>query len=210
MSGQEGDKESIISKSRLEALIDGVFAFAMTLLVVNLVISPPIPKAEAATELPRHLAGMLPVFTSFLIAFFLLASYWALHHRLFHFLRTVDSRILRLNLVILVFIVLIPFTTRLSGEYDYVQVAVVLFHLNLFAIGLLFLFHWFYLTRKRHLTEPEIPLQTARCWMAHFLISPAVALTGIAVSFITPSWSMAVYLLIPLGSLVAKRYGCRS
>jgi len=61
--------ESFISKNRLEALVDGVFAFAMTLLVVSLSV-PEIPKSAAAVELPQHIATMFPEFLSFLIAFF--------------------------------------------------------------------------------------------------------------------------------------------
>jgi uncharacterized membrane protein len=210
MSGQEGENENFISKNRLEALIDGVFAFAMTLLVISLAISPPIPAPEAAAELPRYLSDMRPAFISFLVAFFVLAGHWGLHHRQFHFVRTVDQGILRINLLILVCVVLIPFTTSVSGEYEFVQIAVVLFHINLLAIGMLFFIHWFYLTRHHHLTEPQIPEHTARCWFVHLLVSPAAALSGIAVSFFAPSLSMLVYLLILPGNYIVKRYVCAS
>lgn len=59
--------EEFISKNPLEALVDGVFAFAMTLLVLSLAI-PRIQKSDAAKELPVYLSGMFPEFVSFLIA----------------------------------------------------------------------------------------------------------------------------------------------
>jgi len=59
MEEQETPGNNLISKNRLEALVDGVFAFAMTLLIVSLTI-PAIPKSEAATELPLYLATMAP------------------------------------------------------------------------------------------------------------------------------------------------------
>ncbi|MDD5024299.1 MAG: TMEM175 family protein, partial [Methanoregula sp.] len=91
------EDRSFISKNRLEALVDSVFAFAMTLLVVSLAI-PAIPRSEAAAELPAYLARMYPEFVSFLVAFLLLAIFWIVHHRQFHSLHTVDSGVLWLNI----------------------------------------------------------------------------------------------------------------
>ena len=103
-SDEEILDNTLISKARLEALVDGVFAFAMTLLVVSLNV-PTIPKAEAATELPAYLVTMFPQFLSFLIAFFILASLWIVHHEHFHFLRSVNKVVLWLNILILIFVV---------------------------------------------------------------------------------------------------------
>ena len=83
------EEENFISKNRLEALVDSVFAFAMTLLVLSLAI-PQIPKSQAAVELPVYISGMAQVFTSFIIAFLLLAVFWTVHHRNFHYLHAID------------------------------------------------------------------------------------------------------------------------
>jgi uncharacterized membrane protein len=90
MSGQETGEENFISKSRLEALVDGIFAFAMTLLVLSLAV-PVIPSAQAAEKLPDILIGMGPAFLSFIIAFFVLARFWIVHHRYFLLLKTIDK-----------------------------------------------------------------------------------------------------------------------
>src|SRR5574340_1229736 len=116
-------KDLKISKSRLEALVDGIFSFAMTLLVTGLVI-PRLSKTEAAAQLAVTLAGMQSEFISFLVAFFVLASFWRTHNRHFQYVRTVDSGIMRITLLILACVVLMPFTTNVSGDYSGAQVAV--------------------------------------------------------------------------------------
>lgn len=197
MSGQDPSGEYQISKNRVEALVDGIFAFAMTLLVVGLTV-PILTKDQAAAELPVHIMAMHAEFFSFFIAFFILASFWLLHHRQFHFVRTIDPMLVRLNLLILAFIVLMPFTTNLSGDYSNVPVAVGLFHANMFIIGMLFLCHWYYIMHNPRITSVEIGDRAAITGMRRGMVLPLVALLGIGVSFYYPSYSTMCYLLIPL------------
>ena len=208
MSNRGQEEESDISKNRLEALVDSVFAFAMTLLVLSLVI-PTIPDTQAAAELPGYIAGMYPQFMRFLLAFVLLAVFWIIHHRHFHLLHTIDSLILWLNIGILISIVFLPFTTSVSGDYSNVQIAVVLFDLNMFVIGLFFTAHWYYITHMPRLVESAISEHAARCGSGKSLVTPIVALIAIALSFFIPDNSMLAYLLIPLGLFLVGRYWCR-
>mgnify|MGYP001312275229 CR=1 FL=1 len=184
-----------ISRNRLEALVDGIFAFAMTLLVTGLVI-PHLSKTEAETKLVIIIAGMRSEFISFLVAFFVLASFWHTHNRQFHYVQRVDSGIMRITLLILAGVVLMPFTTNISGDYSNVQVAVDLFHGNMFCLGLFFLIQWWYLTRSPHITSVPISSRDALYGIYRSLIVPAISALGFALSFINPSSSMATYLLI--------------
>lgn len=205
MSGQETIDPYHISKNRLEALFDGIFAFAMTLLVTGFIIQP-ISSSDAVIELPARIAAMRPEFFSFLIAFFVLASFWLAHQRQFHYVRTIDPVLVRITLCILAFTVLMPFTTNVCGDYSEVQVAVDLFHANLFIVGVLFLIHWWYLVNNPGLTTVEINTQVAAYGMRRALIMPVVAFFGFVCSFVSPSWSTAIYLLIPLVFFINQRY----
>ena len=198
---EEGE-ETFVSKSRLEALVDGVFAFAMTLLVIGLAISPSVPEAEAPRMIPHIIAAMWPQFVNFLTAFFVLGAFWVHHHRQFHLLKSVDMGIVRLTFLILVGVVLVPFSTNISGDYSSVQAAAVLFHLNLFFIAMLFFAQWHYITGSPHLTAEPVNSRKARQLSIRLLGIIGVALLGIAISFSRPGPSMAVYLLlIPLSLL---------
>jgi uncharacterized membrane protein len=195
--------ESRVSKSRLEALVDGIFAFAMTLLVTGLVI-PSISRTEAEAVLSERIAGMLPEFFSFLMAFFILASFWLGHHRQFHYIRIIDLWIVRLTLCILACVVLIPFTTSISGDFDNVRIAVDLFHVNLFILGSLFLVQWWYLVRTPEVTNERIQKNDAIYGMRRSLIVPAISALGILVTFVSPRLSMLLYLLLIPGFFLAE------
>jgi uncharacterized membrane protein len=194
-----------LSKNRLETLFDAIFAFAMTLLVTGFVIEP-ISDSEAPVLLQAYIASMGPEFISFFIAFFVLASFWLVHHRQFHYVRIVDPALVWLTLLILTFTVLMPFTTNVSGDYPDVQAAVVLFHTNLFILGALFFTHWYYLVNNPQLTSVQISNQDAKRGLRRATIAPLVSFLALLYSFVSPSWSMAIYLLIPLLLFIQHRY----
>lgn len=197
MEVQENPENTIISKNRLEALVDGVFAFAMTLLAVSLTV-PSIPKSEAAVELPAYMNSMYPEFLSFIIAFFILASFWIVHHEHFHFLRSVDRVLLWLNILILIFVVLVPFSTNLSGDYSQVQIACIVFHVNMIVLGILFFIQWQYIIRRPSLLNMSVPPSRAHdsaLYRFSFILAAGI---GIIVTFYSPSFSMLSYLVVPL------------
>jgi uncharacterized membrane protein len=202
---QEIPDQYRLSKNRLETLFDAIFAFAMTLLVTGFVVES-IPETEIQAVLPGYIASMGTEFFLFLIAFFVLASFWLVHHRQFHYVRTVDPALVWITLLILAFTVMMPFTTNVGGDYPEVQAAVVLFHTNLFILGVLFFVHWWYLVNNPHLTSVQISRQNATSGLRRAMIAPLVSFLGLICSFASPSWSMAIYLLIPPLLYIHKRY----
>jgi uncharacterized membrane protein len=198
VSGLETSDQYHLSKNRLETLFDAIFAFAMTLLVTGFVIEP-ISESDAPVLLPAYIASMGPQFFLFLIAFFVLASFWLVHHRQFHFVQTIDPALVWIT-------VMMPFTTNVSGDYPDVQVAVVLFHTNLFILGVLFFTHWWYLVNNPHLTSVQISEKDATNGLRRAMIAPFVSFLAMMYSFVSPSWSMAIYLLIPPLLYIYQRY----
>ena len=197
MSGFEKDNPHRISKGRLETMVDTIFAFAMTLLVLGMVM-PQFSESQAISELPPYLEKLLPQFILFIIAFLILAFFWIEHHRQFHYLRIVNPTILRFNVAILIFIVLIPFTTDVSGAYDGVMIAALLFHVNLLIVGSLFLSQWMYICRRNHLCDTEFDIDKERYRFWILVTVPSVAVLGIVLAFFSPSYSLLVYPLIPV------------
>ena len=186
----------VLSTKRIEALTDGVFAIAMTLLVLNLEI-PAIPEGAAAQVLPKLVLGLWPNFFNYALSFILLAIFWIVHHRQFHFIKAIDQRLLWINILGLMFIALIPFSTSLTAEHGDVQVAAVLFECNLLAIGSIFYIHWSYATGKRHLIDPDLSAQTILLNKKRNLVIPTISLVCIGLSFLTPDWSEVPYFAIP-------------
>jgi len=203
MSGYEEYNPYQISKERLETIVDAIFAFSMTLLALGIEV-PKILESQAAVELPVYIGKILPQFILFVIAFLVLATFWVEHHRQFHNLRIVDPTVLSLNIAILIFIVLIPFTTDIAGSYDRVEIAVILFHTNILLLGALFVAHGKYLTQSSHLCGAGSDMQSREKRFWFLATTPSVAILGIAVSVFSPPYSMMVYLLIPIIFLIRK------
>jgi len=187
---------SVLSTKRIEALTDGVFAIAMTLLVLNLKI-PAIPEGAAAKVLPKLVLDLWPDFFNYALSFILLAIFWIVHHRQFHFIKAIDQRLLWINILGLMFIALIPFSTSLIAEHGDVQVAAVFFHCNLLVIGSIFYIHWSYATGKGHLIDPNLSAQTILLNKKRNLVTPTISLVCIGLSFLTPDWSEVPYFAIP-------------
>jgi uncharacterized membrane protein len=102
-----------VSKSRLEAFSDGVFAIAITLLVIE--IRP--PEVGDGESLASGLWDQWPNYTGYALSFLILGVMWLNHHRMFQPVRRVDGRVLVLNLNLLLWAALIPFPTAVVAEH---------------------------------------------------------------------------------------------
>jgi uncharacterized membrane protein len=102
-----------MDRSRLEAFSDGVFAVAITLLALDLTVAGP----EGHGSLADQLHDKWPAFLAYLISFFMIGIIWVNHHALVRQITKVDRTLLFLNLVMLLFVVLIPFSTATVADY---------------------------------------------------------------------------------------------
>jgi uncharacterized membrane protein len=99
---------------RIVFFSDAVFAIAITLLALEIRV-PDVPDDPAA--LREAFLALGPVFFSFFISFWFVGTYWVAHHRVFHHIGGYDRRLLFINLLFLMWIVLLPFSSSLLGEY---------------------------------------------------------------------------------------------
>jgi uncharacterized membrane protein len=102
-----------MDQTRLEAFSDGVFAVAITLLALDLTVAGPAGDGSLADQLHEK----WPAFLAYLISFFMIGIVWVNHHALVRSIIKVDRRLLFLNLVLLLFVVLIPFATATEADY---------------------------------------------------------------------------------------------
>jgi len=101
-----------MDRSRLEAFSDGVIAVAITLLALDLAVAGP-----GHGPLIHQLHDKWPAFVAYLISFFTIGIIWVNHHALVRTIKTVDRTLLFLNLVLLLFVVAIPFATATVADY---------------------------------------------------------------------------------------------
>jgi uncharacterized membrane protein len=97
--------------ARLEAFSDGVFAIAITLLVLEITVP-----ASAFDDLWRGIADQWPSYLAYATSFWTIGGLWVVHHGIFRRLRQADLTVLRLNLLLLMVVSFLPFPTRLMAE----------------------------------------------------------------------------------------------
>jgi uncharacterized membrane protein len=184
-----------MATARIEALTDGVYAIAMTLLVLNLGV-PEVPHRSA--DLVAALSQMQDLFIDYIISFLLLAVFLTVHHRHFHVIRQTDARLLWINFFTLLFVVLIPFSTELFGAYRDVAAAAIFFELNIFAIGALKYLQWAYVTHNHRLVDRNLHPEKIALGRRINLVAPVVSLAAIGLAFFVPDQSTIVFITIPI------------
>lgn len=144
--------DQLFSTRRIENLTDGVFAIAMTILVLELKI-PYGTAIRDAQGMLNYFALNAALFRNFLISFLLLASLWATHMRQFEQVDRVDRHATMVNSLRLLLVVLIPFTTSVAGNYPEILVARELMALNFFLIALVTTWQWFYVSKHPEFSD---------------------------------------------------------
>jgi uncharacterized membrane protein len=145
----------IFTPNRLEALTDAVFAIVMTLLVLEISI-PEIAQSSLHAELTQRLFELWPKLLSYGISFIILGMFWYLHHQSFHYIKRSDSGLIWLNIIFLMFIALIPFSTALFGSYETEQLPLIIYAGNLLLASVLRFILWTYATGKHRLVDSDI------------------------------------------------------
>ncbi len=135
MKPQTLNHRELYSTRRVENLTDGVFAIAMTLLVLDLVV-PQIGGVVTDSVLWHALGALAPNFISFTLSFIILGLMWSVHTRQFEYITKVDNKLVALNTLRLFIVVLIPFTTSLNGHYSSLVIGQLFYPLNLFLLAL--------------------------------------------------------------------------
>jgi uncharacterized membrane protein len=189
----------VLSKGRMEGFSDGVFAFAITLLVLDLAVHPP------GTPL-RQLLHAWPSYLAYIISFLTIGGAWLAHTALTDRLDRADSLFLRLNLLLLLVVAFLPFPTGLMAEALHdtsgERVYVTLYGLTLLAIRLLGAAVDAY-ARHEHLYSPKgegEELQSAQRKFLPVVIGYVIAiLIGLAVPQLAVAlyFGLGVYLVVP-------------
>ncbi len=188
-----GDDEGI---ERLNALSDGVFAIAITLLVLNIEVPNDIPADRVAQELPGRLAELIPDLLSYVVSFLVIGSYWMAHRSIFQDIRAVDRGLMWLNILFLMFVAFLPFPTALLDEYANDQLPVVLYAGSLAVARLPLTAIWWYATHNRRLIHGHLDARTVRWHRMRGLGIPLIFLLSIGVSFISLTAAKLTWILL--------------
>lgn len=200
---------------RVEAFSDGVMAVAITLLVLDL----RVPEPEAGRSLALGLFQLWPNVLAYVISFIAIGIMWLSHHTMFRRLAGVDHSVLVLNLMLLLCIVILPFTTSLLSAYlgtpgDGVLAAVIYAGSFLLTSVVFFALQHHLLTRRPHLLRERLDRSQTRPILLRGLISMPVYVLAAAAALISPYLTLVIcmamglfYLLSTVGSGIRKAAG---
>lgn len=181
-----------ISKGRFEAFSDGVFAIAITLLVLGFQ-APKLAVVNEATMFAA-LRGMWPQYLVYLASFATIGIMWFNHYALFHHSKHVSYAALIANLALLLFVCFLPFPTLLLGQFALVPAAVFFYGLTLVAIALCFNVLWYVATLKHDERGSFFGLlRTRNFWNTAGLVA---YLIGSGLAFVSPVSSIALFALM--------------
>jgi uncharacterized membrane protein len=193
-----GEREAARDRDRIVNLSDGVFAIALTLLVLDIKV-PNIPEKLVASELPGVLLSLWSKYLGYILSFVVISTFWIIHHSIFRPIRAYDRNLLYINFLFLMFVAFVPFPTSLLGEYGNHQLPVAVYAATL-AVGRLLLttIEWYSVRHDRLLDEAQDPA-TVRFLLIRGLTVPAIYLLTIVISIFSVQaaiWSWVILIVV--------------
>jgi uncharacterized membrane protein len=188
---------------RLAALSDGIFAFAMTLLVLDIHV-PDLPAVHGEAELWSALVALAPRLVMWLMSFMTLGIFWiGQQSQLNHFERS-DRDLTWIHILFLASTTLLPFTTALLAAYITYRTALLIYWVNVLSEGAILFASWAY-ARRNGLLKPDVPPDIDRAIYGRIVIAQALYAAGAALCLINTYWSIGFIVLVQLNYAIAPR-----
>ena len=203
MAGEDFSQRA--SHDRLSAITDGVYAVALTLLALEIVV-PSANSIHSSAQLNNYMVNnLLPQLSLYLISFIILSNFWASTNAIPMY-KKVDNTILTINLAILALVVLIPFSTSFVLSFYHYSQSVIIFSLIILLVGLLYLILYIY-SFKENLVKERIYKfiePHKRIMLIELSIPPVLALISIVLALFNPLAGMYVYVIVLFATMIKK------
>jgi uncharacterized membrane protein len=178
---------------RIEAFSDGVYAIAITLLVLDI----KVPRADqlGSDGLLSALIDQWPNYLAFIASFLFILVMWINHHRLFTVIQRTDNNLLLFNGLLLLGVTLVPFPTALVAEYlehEERLIAILVYNGWFFVIAIFFNLLWRYASYKNRLFNEKTDPALVRHISRQYSVGPAAYLLVLLIAFVSPWLSLAL------------------
>jgi len=188
---------------RVEALSDGVFAVAMTLLVLDLVPHPAeLYRSDAPLTVLKHVA---PRLLTYLMSFLTLGIFWIGQQTQHDFLRRSERGYAWFNILFLMAVCLVPFSTAFLAEYITFKVAVLVYWVNIFSIGIAIAARWLR-ARAMRLIKADAPADIVRAILRRLVVAQLLYAFGAALCVFNTYWSIGFIVAVQLQYAIAPRF----
>ena len=185
------------ASKRLEALSDGVFAIACTLLVLEIEI-PHFNSGINVAEQWHEFSELMPSLIAFVFSFLNILVFWANHDAINKVIVRYDTKTTYLNIVFLLFISLIPFTTAFIGQNPHSFVAIAAYGLVLMFASAIAIWMYRHLAFKANLFLPEVSKRSKMRVYRQIASSPFIYIVAIAGGLISNYIPITIYIIMPI------------
>ena len=189
---------------RVEAFSDGVFAIAITLLI----LAVGIEQAFAEGELAHQLRELWPAYIAYAVSFLTIGIMWANHHQIFRHFARVDRPMLLLNILLLMCISFTPFPTRVVAEHakngDDREAAAVLYGATMTSIAIGFFAVWIYGSRR--LLRPDADQREINGITRTYLPGTPMYLTATLIAFVSPIASLVIFGVLAIFYAISSSF----
>ena len=196
-----------LTPQRLEAFSDGVFAIAITLLIIE--IKVPGHQELAHTTLAKFLLQYWPKYFAYVFSFVIIGIYWANHHFLFKLFKKTNHVFNLLNVLFLMTISFLPFPTAVLGEYildeEQRKTAITFYSIGIALPALSWLLMWLYGSYKKRLIDHDLSATTIRYLNRKFTLSNILYLSAIIISLFSANIAIILNVILTLVYLLAPK-----
>lgn len=191
------------SLERIAALSDGVFAIAMTLIVLELKVPPHAP-VHGEADLLWALVEVIPHFATYVMSFLTLAIFWSGQQAQLNSLAGSDRDFSMIQIAFLAAVAIMPFSTSLLGEFITFRTALIIYWFNLAMLGLTLYLGWKYAVRIR-LVKEDLPVEMAAAVEQRVIRAQTLYLIGAALCIASTYLSIAFIVIVQLIYAIAPR-----
>jgi uncharacterized membrane protein len=195
------------SVDRLAALSDGIFAVAMTLLVLDLRV-PASEAIHSEHDLWRTLVSLSPYLLVYMMTFLTLGIFWVGQQTQLNYLERSDRSLSWIHLVFLFAVTLTPFSTHFLAAFTHYRMALVVYWFNILLLGVTLYFSWMCATATG-LVKPDMPTEVPMAIKRRIIIGQALYAFGALLCVFSTYWSIAFIVLVQLNYAIAPRFPWR-
>jgi uncharacterized membrane protein len=197
-----------VETGRVEAFSDGVFAIAITLLI----LAVGIEQALRGGELSHQLLDLWPAYIAYAVSFLTIGIMWVNHHQVFRLFARVDRPLLLLNILLLMLIAFVPFPTRVVADHaqspDDRQAAALLYGSTMTITAILFFSVWYY--GSRHVLRPDADRRLVSGITRSYLPGAPTYAFATLVAFVSSAASLVLFAVIALFYALSSSFFGRS
>ena len=187
---QEGDEAADEGIGRILALSDGVFAIALTLLILDIVL----PVKTNDDNLEQALLHIWPRYFAYVLSFLVIARFWVIHHQTFKLIVRDNTTLVWLNFLLLFFIAFLPFPTAVIGAHEGSAAAAVLYAVAVCLTGASSAAYLWYATGRANLIRPDVGRGQIRAMRARSMSGPVLFALSVPVAAVAPYIAEAIWI----------------